>query len=136
MADNMIILDNEYITISYLPDKKTIYHTVHQPISGQQLRDALLVGFQALQDYGCHKWLSDDRKNGPMSDEDREWGEINLNRRSLEAGWKYWALVVPEMLVAAGSMAPTIEAMHGLGLRMMVFSNVEEAFKWLDEFKD
>jgi hypothetical protein len=135
MADHTLILDNEYITISYLPDKNTIYHTVHKPISGQPLREALLTGFQALQDLGCCKWLSDDRKNGPMSDEDREWGEININRRSLEAGWKYWALVVPEALLAAGSMAPTIEAMHTLGLRMMVFTTVEDGFRWLDQFE-
>ncbi|MBI5958639.1 MAG: hypothetical protein HY866_07890 [Chloroflexi bacterium] len=135
MAD-VIIVDNKYITIKFLPDKKMIHHTVHQPISGQNLRDALTAGFNALQHYGVSKWLSDDRKNGPMSDEDRDWGAENINRRSLEAGWKYWALVVPQALVAAGSMVPTIEAMFDLGLRMMVFSTVEEAFEWLDQFDD
>jgi hypothetical protein len=135
MAD-VTIVDNEYITIKFLPDKKMIYHTVHQPISGQNLRDALTAGFNALQKYGVSKWLSDDRKNGPMSDEDRDWGAENINRRSLEAGWKYWALVVPQQIVAAGSMAPTIEAMFDLGLRMMVFSKVEDAVAWLDQFHD
>jgi hypothetical protein len=135
MAD-VIIVDNQYITIKFLSDKKTIYHTVHQPISGQNLRHALITGFNALQQYGVSKWLSDDRKNGPMSDEDREWGAVNINQRSIEAGWKYWALVVPEEVVAAGSMAPTIEAMFNVGLRMMVFSEVEEAFDWLDRFDD
>jgi SpoU rRNA methylase family enzyme len=71
-----------------------------------------------------------------MSDEDREWGEINLNQRAMEAGWKYWALVVPEQVVAAGSMVPTIQALYEYGLRMMVFSNLEEAFNWLDSFPD
>ena len=66
-----IILDNQYITIKFLPEKKMIYHTVHQPISGQDLRDALTTGFDALKSYGVSKWLSDERKNGPMSDEDR-----------------------------------------------------------------
>ena len=57
-----IILDNQYITIRYLPDKKMIYHTVHQPFGGQDLRDALATGFDALRQYGLHKWLSDERK--------------------------------------------------------------------------
>lgn len=85
-----------------------------------------------LQHYGCAKWLSDDRKNGPMSVEDRDWGTVNLNQRSMEAGWKYWALVVPKEVVAAGAMIPTMEALHQLGLRMMVFSDLDEAFDWLD----
>ena len=131
-----IIVDNEYITIRYLDDKKMLYHTVHKPISGQPLRDALITGYDALKEYGISKWLSDDRKNGPMSDEDREWGEVNLNQRAMEAGWKYWALVVPEQVVAAGSMAPTIRALYDYGLRMMVFSDLEEAFKWLDSLPD
>lgn len=130
------VLDNPYITIKYLPDKKMIYHTVHQPLSGQPLRDALMAGFNALQSYGVCKWLSDERKNGPMSEEDRAWGEVNLNRRSMEAGWKYWALIVPEQVAAAGAMAPTMNAMYELGLRMMVFTNVEEASAWLDKFDE
>lgn len=131
-----IILDNQYITIRYLPDKKMIYHTVHQPFSGQPLRDALVAGFDALQEHKVCKWLSDERKNGPMSADDVEWGNKNLNQRSMEAGWKYWALVVPEQVVAAGAMVPTMNALYELGLRMMVFVSVEEAFEWLDRFED
>ena len=131
-----IVLDNQYITIKYLPDKKMIYHTVHQPFGGQALRDALIAGFDALQNYKVSKWLSDERKNGPMSAEDIEWGNKNLNQRSMEAGWKYWALVVPEQLVAAGAMVPTMNALFELGLRMMVFSNVEEASEWLAKLED
>ena len=133
---DVIIIENEYITIKYLPERKMIYHTVHQPISGQVLRDSLMTGFDALQQYGISKWLSDDRNNGPMSDEDRDWGNEHINRRSMEAGWKYWALVVPQEVVAAGSMTPTMEAMHQLGLRMMVFADLESAFEWLDKFDD
>lgn len=135
MAD-VILIDNDFITMKYLPDRRTIFHTVHRPLSSQTLRESLLIGLEALQRYGVSKWLSDDRNNGPMSDEDREWGAENINRRAIEVGWKYWALVVPQEVVAAGSMAPTMEAMHGFGMRMMVFSKVEDALAWLDRFED
>src|SRR5512138_1914510 len=86
----VIVLDNQCITIKYLPEKKMIYHTVHQPFQGgQDLRDALTAGFDALQQYKVSKWLSDERNAGPMSDEDREWGARNLNQRAMEAGWKF-----------------------------------------------
>jgi hypothetical protein len=131
----IIVLDNEYITLRYLPDKKMLYHTVHKPISGQPQRDALSVGFDALQKYGISKWLSDDRNNGPVSEEDMAWATANL-RRPIEAGWKYWALVVPQMVVAAGAMIPTIQTLYNFGLRMEVFSKLEEAFEWLDHLEN
>lgn len=133
----IVLIDNEYITVQYLPDKKTIYHLIHKPVGGQILRDALNAGTEALRKYGASKWLSDDRKNvGGLSEEDREWGNNDWNRRTIEAGWKYWALIVPQEIVAAGSMTPTIDFLYELGLRMMVFSNYEAAWAWLDKMKD
>ena len=132
----IILLDNENVTLRYLEDEQVIYHTVHQPISGQPYREFLEMGLDALQEYGVTKWVSDDRKNGPMTDEDREWGDINLTGRAMETGWKYWALVVPEALVAAGSMQATMAALHEQGLRMMVFDNVDDAFNWIEQFDD
>lgn len=128
----LIIVDNEYITVKYIPEKNLIYHAIHKPFSGQPFRDAINAGTAALAKHGAHKWLSDDRKNGPLSDEDKEWGFHDWNPRAIKAGWKYWAMVVPEDVVAAGSLAPTIEDLYRLGLRVMVFSSVERALDWLD----
>jgi hypothetical protein len=125
------IIDNESITIQYLPDKKIIYHTVHKPVSGQPLRDALMEGTKALRQYGAAKWLSDDRKNGPLSTEDAAWG-VAWNRQTVAAGWKYWAIVVPKTIEAAGSMSPVIDNLYRLGVQMRVFSQLEDAFAWLD----
>jgi hypothetical protein len=126
------IVDNEYITVEYVPDKRMIYHTIHKPAGGQLFRDALNAGTEALRENGACKWLSDDRKNGPLSREDAEWGFNDWNRRTIEAGWKYWALVVPPAVVAAGSLIPTMQALFELGLRMMVFTELEAASEWLD----
>jgi hypothetical protein len=128
----LTIVDTAYITIQYLPDKKMIYHVMHKPVSGQPLRDALMEGTEALRQYGVTKWLSDDRKGGPLPPEDAEWGFNVWNRRTVEMGWKYWALVVPEAIEAAGSMMPVIDSLYQLGLRMRVFTKLEDAFAWLD----
>jgi hypothetical protein len=126
------LFNSEYITVEYLPDKKIIYHVVHQPIGGQKLRDALNEGTAALEKYRVCKWLSDDRKNGPLPVEDVEWGEQDWNPRTIKAGWKYWALVVPSEVAAAGAMTPVIERLYELGLNMRVFTSVEKAMEWLD----
>lgn len=126
------IVDNDYITVEYWEEKGIIYHTVHQPVGGPVLRDALNTATEELGRRGACKWLSDDRKNGPLSDEDREWGFNDWNRRAVDTGWKYWALVVPQELAAAGAMSQTIEDLWGIGLRVMVFTDVASAVEWLD----
>ncbi len=129
------VVNNEYITLQYLPDKKTIYHTIHKPIDGQPLMDALNAGTDALQRHGACKWLSDDRKNGPLSQEVLDWGLKDWDPRTIAAGWKYWAEVVPEQMANAGTMLPLIQILYDMGLRMMVFSDLDKAFEWLDSFQ-
>lgn len=133
--DPIIVVDNEYITLRCLPDKKIIHHTIHQPFGGQPFRDALNAGTEALKKYGACKWLSDDRKMGLLPPEDVQWGDEDWNQRTIAAGWKYWALVVPQEVVAAGSLMPTIENLYKLGLRVMVFSDLDEAFGWLERME-
>ena len=129
----VVIYDDEFITVKYLDDKRIIYHTVHKLIEGQPLRDALVAGTEALKTYGACKWLSDDRLNGPLTPEDIEWGFINWNLPTIKAGWKFWAVVVPTELIAAGSMTQTINTLFDLGLRVMAFDNLKEAVEWLDK---
>ncbi len=128
----IVIVDNEYITLQYLPDKKIIYHVVHKPIPDQPLMDALNAGTEALKQYGCSKWLSDDRKNGPLSREIQEWGFKDWDPRTIAAGWRFWADVVPQELASAGTLLPVMSAVFGLGLRLQVFTDLEKAFQWLD----
>jgi hypothetical protein len=130
----IILVNNPYITLEYRPDEKLIYHTIHQPIGPDQARmliDTLNVGTDALKKYGASKWLSDDRLNGPLPDELIQWGFADWNARTIAAGWKYWANIVPQQLIAAGTLMPVIEDLHKFGLHMRVFTNVEEGLKWL-----
>jgi hypothetical protein len=129
------VVDNEYITIVYIPEKKMVYHTIHKPVGGQIFRDALNAGTEALKKNKAYKWLSDDRKNGPLSAEDADWGFNDWNRRTIAAGWKYWAVVVPEQAASAGTLTKTIMDLATLNLRMMVFTNLEAAMKWLDQME-
>ena len=127
------IVDNEYITLQYLPDKRMIYHTIHKPIADDRAFEAPLdAGTDALRQYKVCKWLSDDRLNGPLSPAFLEWSATDWQPRTIAAGWKYWANVVPKELIAAGTLAPVIENLYEMGLRLMVFSTLERAIEWLD----
>lgn len=130
------IIDNEYVTLQYLPDSKVIYHTIHKPVPAAQLIELMNAGTEALQQYGACKWLSDDRNSGPLPPEFMEWVFQGLGERSIAAGWKYWANVVPQDIAAAGTLAKAIDALYEMGLHMMVFTDLEEATRWINKMKD
>src|SRR5579859_4410804 len=127
------IVDNDFITLQDLPDKKLIYHTIHRPVvDDQEFKGPLDAGTEALKTYKVYKWLSDDRKNGPLSAAFLQWSASDWQPRTITAGWKYWANVVPTKLVAAGTLLPVIDNLYEMGLHMMVFSSLDEAINWLD----
>lgn len=131
------LYDSEYITVEYWEDKKLIHHVVHQPISGQleMFKEALNIGTEAMQKYQVHKWLSDNRKNDRFTQAGKEWFD-EWQARTMKAGWKYWATIVPESLAGAGTLMPIMEELYNRGLRMMVFTDMEQAVEWLDKMKD
>lgn len=97
---NTILYDSEYITVEYVADKRLIHHTIHKPVQGQVFHDALNAGSEALATYGACKWLSDDRKNDILTEDDAVWGIVDWGPRTAQAGWKYWANVVPVDIAA------------------------------------
>ena len=131
----IMVFTNEYITVEYYTDKKLIYHTIHQPIGDQvqMFQQAMNAGTEALKKYGACKWLSDDRKNGPVPHEVIEWGFTDWNPRTIKAGWKYWANIVPEETASAGTLIPIIEDLYKLGLRMQVFTKETDGLAWLEK---
>lgn len=126
------IINNEYATLWYHPETKIVHHQFHQPIGGQPLRDVLNKGLEAFQEHGAYKWLSDDRGNSAMSPEDSEWGTNDWVPRVIAAGWKYWAVVMPAKVIGQMNMQRFIKANSELGIIVQVFSNPEEAMKWLE----
>lgn len=129
--DYEIVLENEWATVRYEPTHKYIYHTFHKPIGGQPFRDALNIGLEAFITKGATKWLSDDRHNAELSPEDVAFGINDWGQRAAKAGWKYWALVVPESIAGRLTLSGIVEAYFNMGVRVAVFVDLEEAREWL-----
>ena len=131
-----VLVSNDYITVEYRSEGQMIYHTVHKPMGVEQLqllKDALNAGTDALKEHKLTKWLSDDRLNGPLPPELVKWGSTDWNARTVAAGWKYWANIVPQEVASAGTLMPVINNLYKLGLTMQVFTSVDEGLKWLSD---
>lgn len=131
MSDTMTLIKNTYASLVYLPTKKIVHHTFHQPIGGQAFRDVLNTGAETLEKYHASKWLSDDRENAALSPEDTEWSKTNWFPRAVKAGWKYWALVVPQDIMAQLNLKEFVDSYFEQGLNIMVFTDPKEAMEWL-----
>ena len=130
----MTIIDNEFATLKYYPETKIVHHVFHKPIFGAAFREVLDEGIELLKKYGAQKWLSDDRQNMALPPDDSEWAKIDWFSRAAEAGWKYWALVVPPYdLMAQQNYNEFIDNVFEQGVRTMVFTEPESALAWLKD---
>jgi hypothetical protein len=127
------ILDNEFITMKYYPDKKILHHTFHKYIFGDEFRAALNKGVEVLQQYNAHKWLSDDRENSALPKEDTNWSVTDWFPRVVKAGWKYWAIVLPKKIVGQMNMNQFIEEYSKKGVITKIFSDPTDAMTWLEK---
>jgi len=130
---NLTILSNEFATLVYNEDKKVVHHTFLKPIGGEEFRNVLLAGIDCFKKYGATKWLSDDRLNSALSPEDGKWATQVWSKLVQDAGWKTWALVVPHDILGRLNLIEFVNLYSNRGVKVMVFTNLDEAMTWLDK---
>jgi hypothetical protein len=127
------IIDNDHATLVFHEDKKIVHHTWKKAIEGDNFRNVLLSGIDLLKKHEAHKWLSDDRgMTAPLSEEDTEWSQAEWFPRAKEAGWQFWALVVPPDVKSRINLSEFVFNYSQQGLRVAVFTTPEDAMKWLE----
>ena len=133
MSSPQIILDTDYALVQYYPDTKIVHHVLRKPIAGETFRSVLMAGLDTLKKHGATKWLSDDHVNGPFTAEDGVWAATVWQPQVIAAGWKFWAIVVPDSIEARFDVKDVIADTPAIGVRVMVFTKTEEALEWLEK---
>jgi len=128
-----IILQNEYATIRHNTQFDYLHHTFHKPISGEPFRSTMNMALDYLRDHHVTKWLSDDRKNAEFTQADVAFAVEDWGPRAAETDWKYWALVVPEDVVARATMTEIVQVFWKFGIKVAFFNNLPEAKNWLQQ---
>jgi hypothetical protein len=130
------ILSSEHVSLLYHPDTKIVHHEFKQFVFGEQFRAVLMAGLEIMRANGASKWLSDDRGNSSLSQEDQDWADRVWLPAVMAAGWKYWAVVMPANVVGQMNIRKWAEKFRGRGVTAMVFTDPDAALKWLDEQAD
>jgi hypothetical protein len=131
MLDAIVLVDDQIASLRYHTSEKIVHHELRAFVHGARFRNILEKGLEAFRQHGAHKWLSDDRGNGPLTPEDAEWARRDWAPRVIAAGWKYWAVVMPEKIVGQMNMKRWIKEYADEGVTVRAFSDPDEAFQWL-----
>jgi hypothetical protein len=126
-----VILDNEVATLWYCEEHKMIHHLFKKYIRGELFHLLLETGYDELVKNKAIRWLSDDRLNPVLHPEDQKWATEIWFPKTIQAGWKFWAIVMPEKVVAQVSMKSLAKEHAEHGLTTMMFSDLDKASDWL-----
>lgn len=126
------ILDTEAVGLWYHPKGKIVHHEFRRFVYGQELRNALLKGAELFTHYGACKWLSDDRRNGPVRPADEQWALNEWFPKVKAAGWKYWAVVMPDKVMGQMNMKRWIATYARQEIQAQAFTTPLEALAWLE----
>jgi hypothetical protein len=126
-----IVHENEWVTLWYHPEPKIVHHRFHKPIRGEAFQNVLTIGTDILRANGATKWLADDRLFFVLPEEDQKWAEGEWFPRTRLAGWKYWAVVKPQLAVTDLYLRRVAASPTAAGVRMEVFPTPAHAAEWL-----
>jgi hypothetical protein len=126
------ILSDPNASMWYYPESKILHHQMHQFFFGQLFRNVMNKGIEVLQQNAAHKWLADDRAVAAWAQEDLDWGNTDWFPRAAKAGWKYWAIIMPEKAVGKMTVKKLADSYSARGVLTRVFSTPEEGKKWLE----
>jgi hypothetical protein len=128
----MTIVNNPFVTVWYHPESKIVHSKVHKFITGREFREFLMAGKDALVRNKAQKWLSDDRGSTVLKQEDVDWGHQNWFPECVKHGWKYWAIVQPEKVLAQTKMEELVKKFAAHGVTSKFFTNDRDALTWLE----
>jgi hypothetical protein len=131
--NRILVVDNALITVWAYPDRGIIHHMMKGYCFGAEFREGLTGGVEAMERYRATKWLSDNRANGALPPDDEAWGVGVWFPRALAAGWKHWGIVQPEKVIGQINMARFVSRYGEFGISARMFSDPDEALRWLDD---
>ncbi|WP_339179218.1 hypothetical protein [Paenibacillus sp. FSL R5-0701] len=130
----MIFYDSPQATVSWNEDNKVVVLQWMSFARGEQYRTPLNKLLELAVQKRSDKALYDSRHLAVISPDDQEWVAQEWYPRSLEAGLKYSALLVPHKAIAKSSANRMLSGMD-ISNPSQEFHDLNEAFQWLATVK-
>ena len=126
-------LNTPNATLYYHPEDRIVHHEIRRFVTGKDFRDLLTAGADLLRKHTARKWLSDDRGQWVLAKEDLDWSEAHWAPLVAKAGWRYWAIVRAEKVLAKVAMEQLVTKYGKLGVKAQFFTDPKDAMAWLKQ---
>lgn len=126
------VLETPSVTLWYHPDSRIVHHEIRKFVTGKDFRNLLTAGSDVLRKHLAKKWLSDDRGQWVLAKDDLAWSEALWAPQAAKAGWKYWAIVRADKVLAAAAMDRLVTKYAALGVSARFFTDPRNALSWLE----
>jgi hypothetical protein len=127
------VLQTPSFSLYYHQDARIVHHEIRLFVTGQEFRDLLEAGSDLLRKNMARKWLSDDRGQWVLAKDDLDWSEAHWAPKTARAGWKYWAIVRAEKVLAKIAMEQLVTKYGKLGVKAQFFTDPADALVWLQK---
>ena len=126
-------LNTPNVTLYYHPEGGIVHHEIRKFVTGQDFRNLLTAGSDLLRKHRARKWLSDDRGQWVLAKDDLDWSETQWAPNVAKAGWKYWAIVRADKVLAKVAMEQLVAKYGKLGVKAQFFTDPKDAIAWLKQ---
>jgi hypothetical protein len=109
-----------------------VHHKIYKFMRKGLYRELVTAGLECLEKHSAIKWLSDNRGNTVVRQEDIHWVNTVSVPRAMRAGFKYWAIVMPVKEIGKMQMRALIEELGRRGITVKAFSDPDDAMEWLE----
>jgi hypothetical protein len=130
--DRVSVVENEFAALWFYPHTRILHSRIHKFMPGTTYQDLLQAGLNYLEKHKASKWLSDNRRSPVVSQDDVRWRSGVWAPRALRAGFKYWAVVMPDKPIGKMQVRLLIEEFGQMGVAVQAFPDVDAAMRWLE----
>jgi hypothetical protein len=126
------ILENDFISIWVVPERKLVHSVMNTYVFGDAYRNALTTISEAMESHQLTKWLADLQAQSAVPPDDLEWTSTHWRPRMMAAGWRHWAIVQPTKIIGQVRMERVSKLWAEQGLNARTFVDPDEALRWID----
>lgn len=132
-SDLKLYFENEYCRIYWYKKINCAFYIWKKAKGSAFVRDALMEVLKLVTEKKADKWLGDHSRVGDIKNEDLLWVKEKLSPIVVNAGVKYFALVLPKTDIDVQQQisyaAEAVEKKSGLITHY--FDNLQDADNWL-----
>lgn len=128
-----VIFNSPNAILWYHPDSKIIHHKIFNYTLNEEFKSFINLASTTLAKKGSTKWLSEDQSLLMLEKGSSDFSKVSWPRKTIEAGWKYWAIIQPKNIISQIIMERIVKYFYSLGVTAKFFTEVDEAMQWLEK---